>query len=57
LAYILRAEKGDKSGASFNDGEYARYLSATDQDITPQEDANPVRTLRMRYDAWKKTKR
>jgi uncharacterized Ntn-hydrolase superfamily protein len=57
VAYILRAEKGDKSGSSYNDGDYALYLSATDQDITPQEDANPVKTLRMRYDAWKKQKR
>ena len=57
VAYILRAEKGDKSGASFNDGEYAMYLSATDQDITPQEDANPVKTLRLRYDRWKKERR
>ena len=30
------------------------YLSVTDSDITPQEDANPVKTLRMRYDRWKK---
>jgi uncharacterized Ntn-hydrolase superfamily protein len=57
VAYILRAGKSDKSGASFNDGDYAMYLSATDQDITPQEDANPVRTLRMRYDAWKKRRK
>jgi len=26
----------------------------TDDDIKPSENANPVRTLRMRYDAWKK---
>lgn len=28
--------------------------SLTDQDITLQEDANPVRTLRMRCERWKK---
>jgi hypothetical protein len=28
----------------------------TDADITRQEDANPVKTLRMRYDAWKKSR-
>ena len=26
----------------------------TDRDITPQEDANPVKTLRMRYERRKK---
>ena len=54
VAYILRAEKRDRAGASFNDGSYAMYLRATDQDIQPSENANPVKTLRMRYDAWKK---
>lgn len=51
VAYILRAEKDDPMGESHNDGTYAFYLSVTDQDIQPSEDANPVRTLRMRYDA------
>jgi uncharacterized Ntn-hydrolase superfamily protein len=55
VAYILRAEKTDRNGESFNDGQYALYLSVTDQDITPDEDANPVRTLRMRYEAWKRS--
>jgi uncharacterized Ntn-hydrolase superfamily protein len=54
VAYILRADKTDKSGESFNDGQYALYLSVTDANITPEEDANPVKTLRMRYDRWKK---
>ena len=30
------------------------YLNVTDQDIQPSENANPVVTLRMRYDAWKR---
>ena len=30
---------------------YTGVLSVTDQDIQPGEDANPVLTLRMRYDA------
>ncbi len=51
VAYILRAEKGDRNGESFNDGDYAMYISVTDKDITPEENANPVKTLRMRYDA------
>ena len=51
VAYILRAEKGDRSGQSFNDGDYSMYISVTDADIRPTENANPVKTLRMRYDA------
>lgn len=51
VAYILRADKSDKSGASFNDGQYEMYISVTDRDIKPTENANPVKTLRMRYDA------
>jgi uncharacterized Ntn-hydrolase superfamily protein len=54
VAYILRAEKGDANGESFNDGKYAMYISVTDKDITRSENANPVKTLRMRYDAQKK---
>lgn len=55
VAYILAADASDRSGSSFNDGDYAMYINVTDADITPAENANPVRTLRMRYDAWKKT--
>lgn len=55
VAYILRADKNDKSGESYNDGEYAMYISVTNEDIKPSENANPVKTLRMRYDEWKKT--
>lgn len=54
VAYLLRAERNDRVGESFNDGEYAMYLSATNADIRPTENANPVKTLRMRYDAWKR---
>jgi uncharacterized Ntn-hydrolase superfamily protein len=57
VAYILRADRGDASGASFNDGRYALYISVTDRDIQPGENANPVKTLRMRYDAWVKARR
>jgi hypothetical protein len=51
VAYILRADKADTNGESFNDGSYAMYISVTDKDIKPTENANPVKTLRMRYDA------
>jgi uncharacterized Ntn-hydrolase superfamily protein len=54
VAYILRADAGDKNGASFNDGQYALYVAVTNDDIQPSENANPVKTLRLRYDAWKK---
>lgn len=55
VAYILRAEKSNTNKQSFNDGDYAMYVSVTNEDITPTEDANPVKTLRMRYDAWIKS--
>jgi uncharacterized Ntn-hydrolase superfamily protein len=53
VAYILEARKGDTNGTSYNDGQYALYISVTDQDIQPDEDANPVRTLRRRYERAK----
>ena len=54
VAYILRAEKGDASGQSFNDGRYAMYISVTDENISAAESPNPVKTLRMRYDAGRR---
>lgn len=54
VAYILKAVRTDATGESYNDGKYQMYLSVADSDITPQENANPVKTLRMRYDRWKK---
>jgi uncharacterized Ntn-hydrolase superfamily protein len=57
VAYILAADPDDASGDSFNNGDYALYISVTDQDITPQENANPVKTLRVRYDAWRAAQR
>jgi uncharacterized Ntn-hydrolase superfamily protein len=57
VAYMLKADRTDANGDSFNNGTYAMYLSVTNDDITPQEDANPVRTLRLRYDRWKKNRR
>ncbi len=57
VSYILRADKTDKNGESFNDGHYALYMSVTDRDIKPTEDSNPVKTLRMRYNEWKKSRK
>ncbi len=53
VAYILAADPDDALGESFNDGEYFMYLNVTDDNITSGENANPVITLRMRYDRWK----
>ena len=53
VAYIAIADRGDVLGTSHNDGDYYAYISVTDENILPAENANPVRTLRMRYDAWK----
>jgi hypothetical protein len=62
VAYILMAEKGDTSGDSHNNGKYAMYLTVSQPApdhgpnvIREGENLNPVKTLRMRYDAWRKT--
>lgn len=52
VAYIAIAEKDDQPGVTHNDGKYYAYISVTDDNIKPGESANPVRTLRRRYDAW-----
>ncbi len=51
VAYILAAGSDDPVGEGFNDGRYDLYIDVTDRNIQPHENANPVRTLRMRYDA------
>jgi uncharacterized Ntn-hydrolase superfamily protein len=54
VAYIAIAEKTDKPGLTHNDGQYFAYLSVTDDDTKKGESGNPVKTLRLRYEAWKK---
>jgi uncharacterized Ntn-hydrolase superfamily protein len=54
VAYIAIAEKDDAVGATHNDGQYSVYLSVTDHNTVKGESGNPVKTLRKRYDAWKK---
>jgi hypothetical protein len=61
VAYILMAEKGDSSGDSHNDGKYAMYMTVSQpgpdkgpNQIKEGENLNPVRTLRTRYDTWRK---
>ena len=53
VAYILAADADDPEGTSFNDGDYAMYIDVTDDNIQPHDNANPVVTLRMRYEEWK----
>ena len=57
VAYILAADPGDSDGPidainSHNNGEYAMYVTLSTGSIRPDENLNPVKTLRMRYDAW-----
>jgi len=60
VAYILMAERNDTNGDSHNNGKYAMYLTVAQPEaggpnaIHTGENLNPVRTLRMRYDAWRK---
>ena len=53
VAYLLVANPDDPEGESFNDGEYSPFIDVHDENIREGENANPVRTLRMRYDRWK----
>lgn len=61
VAYILMAEPKDTNGDSHNNGKYAMYLTVTQPEqggpnaIKVGENLNPVKTLRLRYDAWRKT--
>jgi len=61
IAYMLMANRDDTSGDSHNNGEYAMYLTVTQPDqggpnvIKPGENLNPVKTLRSRYDSWRKS--
>lgn len=53
VAYIAAAEPDDPEGESFNDGDWSLFIDVTDENIETHENANPVMTLRMRYDAWR----
>jgi hypothetical protein len=61
VAYILLAEKTDTNGDSHNNGKYTMYINVSQPGpdhgrnvIRDGENLNPVKTLRMRYDAWRK---
>jgi len=53
VAYIAIANKDDQAGVSHNDGQYYAYIAVGD-DQKKGESANPVKTLRRRYDKWVK---
>jgi uncharacterized Ntn-hydrolase superfamily protein len=57
VAYLVAADGRSVEGTSFNDGRYDVFLDVTDENTTPEENPNPVRTLRQRYDAWKAARR
>ncbi len=52
VAYLLVADPNDEPGESFNDGDWSLFLDVHDENIEPHENANPVITLRMRYNEW-----
>jgi uncharacterized protein DUF1028 len=60
VSYILMAERNDTNGDSHNNGKYAMYINVSQpaadhaKGIKEGENLNPVKTLRMRYDAWRK---
>jgi len=61
VAYILMSDPGDTNGDSHNNGKYAMYLTVAQPGadrgpgaIKDGENLNPVKTLRARYDAWRK---
>jgi len=59
VAYILMAEKTDTNGDSHNNGSYTMFLRVAQPDkganaIHEGENLNPVKTLRLRYDEWRK---
>ena len=50
VAYIVVANKSDKMGEGLNDGHYYLEINVSDKEIQPNENDNPVKTLRIRYD-------
>src|SRR5687767_1208925 len=57
VAYILAADSSAAAAEAASKGTYALFLDVTDRNIRPEENPNPVMTLRMRYDEWMRTRR
>jgi hypothetical protein len=71
VAYILMADPSDANGDSHHNGKYALSITVSQPTLAAGPDGqardagpgrtkvgeslNPVKTLRMRYDAWRKT--
>jgi hypothetical protein len=69
VAYIIMAEPTDTVGPEGSTGKYKLYITVSQPDPSPLgeaqphgpnqikkgENLNPVKTLRMRYDEWRKT--
>jgi len=53
VAYLLVAEPGDRAGPGHSQGDWSLMIDVTDENIEAHENANPVITLRQRYDAWR----
>lgn len=53
VAYIAAAKPEDGVGEGHSDGDYSLFIDVDDENIGAEENANPVETLRMRFDAWK----
>ena len=56
VAYLLQSEKTEPIGESYSGANPVFYINVTDENIAASEDANPVKTLRLRYDAWVKSR-
>lgn len=61
VAYILMSDPADTNGDSHNNGKYSMYLTVSQPgpdkgpgQVKDGENLNPVKTLRMRYNAWRK---
>jgi uncharacterized Ntn-hydrolase superfamily protein len=55
VAYLVVADKHDKRGAGLSDGKYHLEIQVADSDIQSDENDNPVKTLRIRYERWRKS--
>jgi uncharacterized Ntn-hydrolase superfamily protein len=53
VAYVAAAKAEDPVGTGHSDGSYSLFIDVDDENTARTESANPVETLRMRYDAWK----
>jgi len=53
VAYIAAAKPEDSVGSGHSDGEYSLFIDVDGENTLTSEDANPVATLRLRFDRWK----